>query len=111
MKAMILAAGFGTRFQPVTFVLPKPLIPICNKPLMAWAIDSFLGQGIHDFIVNLHHLPQPIRDYLPRAYPHARFELSFEQEILGTGGAVCRVRPMLDGEEEFFLANGDTIQS
>jgi NDP-sugar pyrophosphorylase family protein len=111
MKAMILAAGFGTRFQPVTLTLPKPLIPVCNKPLIAWAVDSFLSQGIHDFIVNLHHLPEPIRDYLPRTYPQARFQFSFEQEILGTGGGIRRVRPMLAGEEEFFVGNGDTIQT
>jgi mannose-1-phosphate guanylyltransferase/mannose-1-phosphate guanylyltransferase/phosphomannomutase len=107
---MILAAGFGTRFQPVTFTLPKPLIPVCNKPLIGWVIESFLAQGVSDFVVNLHHLPDAIRDYLPRAYPRTRFEFSFEEEILGTGGGVRRARKWLDGEDDFFLANGDTIQ-
>jgi NDP-sugar pyrophosphorylase family protein len=108
---MILAAGLGTRFQPVTFTLPKPLIPVCNRPLIGWPIESFLAQGISDFVVNLHHHPDAIREYLPRAYPQARFELSFEETILGTGGGVRRVRNLLDGDNEFFLANGDTIQS
>src|SRR5262249_17771914 len=111
VKAMLLAAGYGTRFQPVTLTLPKPLIPVCNRPLIGWPIQSFLAQGIRDFVVNLHHHPDSIRDYLLRAYPQARFELSLEQEILGTGGGVRRARPLLDGEDEFFLANGDTIQT
>ena len=111
MKAMLLAAGYGTRFQPVTRTLPKPLIPVCNRPLIAWPIESFLAQGVSDFVVNLHHLPDAIRDCLSRAFPQARFEFSYEQQILGTGGGVRRARPMLEGDDEFFLANGDTIQS
>src|SRR5689334_8889362 len=111
MNAMLLAAGFGTRFKPVTFTLPKPLVPVCNKPLIGWPIESFLAHGVHEFVINLHHLPDAIRDYLPRAYPRARFEFSFEEEILGTGGGVRRARKWLEGEEDFFLANGDTIQS
>src|SRR5213592_1254354 len=111
MKAMLLAAGYGTRFQPVTLTVPKPLIPVCNRPLLGWAVESFLAQGIAGFVVNLHHLPDVIRDYLPRAFPQARFQFSFEEEILGTGGAVRRVRPLLEGDDEFFLANGDTIQT
>ena len=110
MKAMLLAAGFGTRFQPVTFTLPKPLIPVCNRPLIGWPIESFLAQGVRDFVVNLHHLPDAIRDALPRAYPQAHFEFSFEQEILGTGGGVRRARRLLE-DDDFFLANGDTVQS
>ncbi len=111
MKALLLAAGYGTRFQPVTFTLPKPLLPVCNRPLIAWPLQSFVDQGIDDFIVNLHHLPEPIRETLPRAFPGARFELSFEPRILGTGGGVRRVRALLEGQDEFFLANGDTVQS
>ncbi|MEK6373282.1 MAG: NDP-sugar synthase [Acidobacteriota bacterium] len=110
MKAMILAAGYGTRFQPVTLTLPKPLVPVCNRPLIGWAVESFLAHGISDFVVNLHHFPEQIRAYLPRAFPQARFDFSFEEEILGTGGGVRRVRALLEGDDDFFLANGDTIQ-
>ena len=109
MRAMILAAGFGTRFQPVTFTLPKPLVPLCNRPLIAWAVEALAGVG--EFVVNLHHLPDAIRDYLPRAFPNARFEFSFEPEILGTGGGVRKVRALLERDEEFFVLNGDTVQS
>jgi len=111
MKAFILAAGFGTRLRPVTYTLPKPMVPLCNRPLIAWAVESFLAAGIRDLIVNLHHLPEPLTKYLRAHYEgRADFHFSIEEEILGTGGGVRRVRPQLEGEEEFFLVNGDTVQ-
>jgi NDP-sugar pyrophosphorylase family protein len=111
MKSMILAAGFGTRFRPLTYTLPKPMVPLLNKPLIAWAADSLLSAGVHDVIVNLHHLPAPLEAYLTAGYSgRVRFHFSFEEEILGTGGGVRRVRPQLESEEDFFLVNGDTVQ-
>lgn len=110
MKAMILAAGYGTRLRPVTYTLPKPAVPLCGQPLVAWAIESLLAYGISDFIVNLHHLPEPIERFLHARFPDARFAFSSEPEILGTGGGVRKVRTLLERDAEFFLVNGDTIQ-
>lgn len=111
MKSMILAAGFGTRFRPVTYTLPKPMVPLLNKPLIAWAVDALLGAGVGEIIVNLHHLPEPLERFLTLEYSgRAKFHFSFEEEILGTGGGVRRVRRLLENEEDFFLVNGDTIQ-
>ena len=111
MKAMILAAGYGTRLRPVTYTIPKPIVPLCGRPLIAWAVESLLVAGIRDIVVNLHHLPRSIRQYLSETYRgEARFGFSYEVEILGTGGAVRRVRSILDDDDEFFLVNGDTIQ-
>lgn len=111
MKAMILAAGFGTRFRPVTYTLPKPMVPLLNRPLIAWAIESLLPAGIDEIIVNLHHLPEPLERFLTTEYAgRVQFHFSFEEEILGTGGGVRRVRPQLEREEDFFLVNGDTVQ-
>ncbi|HKR63400.1 MAG TPA: NDP-sugar synthase [Thermoanaerobaculia bacterium] len=113
MKGIILAAGYGTRLRPVTYTLPKPLVPLCNRPLIGWAVESYLAAGVRDLIVNLHHLPAPLEAYLRAEYAYAdraSFFFSFEQEILGTGGAIRRVRPQLEGEEDFFLVNGDTVQ-
>jgi NDP-sugar pyrophosphorylase family protein len=108
---MILAAGYGTRLRPITYTIPKPIVPLCGRPLIAWAVESLLAAGIRDFVVNLHHLPKAIRRYLREAYAgEARFVFSYETEILGTGGAVRRVRPLLEDDDEFFLLNGDTIQ-
>src|SRR5438034_4587506 len=110
MKAMLLAAGYGTRLQPLTFTLPKPMLPLCNRPLIGWAVES-LRPHVDEFVVNLHHLPEPIRDYLLRAFPESRFHFSFEPRILGTGGGVRNVRALLEGDDEFVLLNGDTVQS
>lgn len=108
MKGMILAAGYGTRLRPITNVIPKPMVPLCNRPLIAWAIASYQAAGVRDLIVNTHHLPEIIERYL-RDHFH-RVEISREEEILGTGGAIRRVRPLLENEEAFFLVNGDTVQ-
>jgi len=111
MKAMILAAGFGTRLQPVTHTLPKPMVPLLNRPLIAWAVESFLAAGVRELIVNLHHLPEPLERYLSDEYAgRADFFFSREETILGTGGGIRRVQPQLASEEEFFLVNGDTVQ-
>jgi NDP-sugar pyrophosphorylase family protein len=110
MRAMILAAGYGTRMRPVTYSLPKPLVPVCNLPLIGWAVESFLRAGIRELIVNLHHLPEPLESWLLASYADVDFHFSFESEILGTGGGVKRVQALLENEEDFFVANGDTIQ-
>lgn len=110
MRAMILAAGLGTRLRPITQTLPKPMVPLCNQPLIGWAVESLLKEGIRDLIVNLHHLPEAIESYLPAAFPDARFEFSFEPEILGTGGGIRKVQKSLSRDLDFFLVNGDTVQ-
>jgi NDP-sugar pyrophosphorylase family protein len=111
MKAMILAAGFGTRLRPVTYTLPKPIVPLAGRPLIGWALESLLAAGVRDFVVNLHHLPEPIERYLRDRYDGiAHFDFSYEPEILGTGGGVRKVRTLLESDPEFFLVNGDTIQ-
>jgi mannose-1-phosphate guanylyltransferase len=111
-KGFILAAGFGTRLRPITYTMPKPMVPLCNRPLIAWAVESFLDAGVRDLIVNLHHLPEPMEQFLLERYAgRANFHFSREEEeILGTGGGIRRVRPQLANEEEFFLVNGDTVQ-
>ncbi|HEX2833533.1 MAG TPA: nucleotidyltransferase family protein [Thermoanaerobaculia bacterium] len=112
MKGMILAAGFGTRLRPLTYTMPKPMVPLCGKPLIAYAVDSFLDAGIDDIVVNLHHLPEQIERFLSDTYRHrATFFFSREEgEILGTGGGLRRVRAHLEREEFFFVVNADTVQ-
>jgi NDP-sugar pyrophosphorylase family protein len=110
MKSMILAAGFGTRLRPITYFLPKPLVPVANKPLIAYAVENYLRAGVEEIAVNLHHLPQLIEQYLTSAFDCA-FHFSREETILGTGGALRRVRHLFEDQEDFFLVNGDTIQS
>ena len=112
MKAMILAAGYGTRLRPLTYTMPKPMVPLCGRPLIGWAVESLLRAGIDDIIVNVHHLPEAIERYLTDTYgTRATFFFSREEgEILGTGGGIRRVRAQLESEEMFFLVNADTVQ-
>lgn len=111
MKGMILAAGFGTRFRPITWSVPKPMIPVCNLPLIGWATDSMITSGIGEIVVNLHHLPEPIERWLSE-FTRGRAEIrySYEDRILGTGGGVRKVRSFFEDDETFVLMNGDTIQ-
>lgn len=111
MNGMILAAGFGTRLRPLTWTTPKPMVPLCNRPLVAWAVESYLAAGVDRIVVNLHHLPEPIERFLRDEYGRrAALHFSIEEEILGTGGGVRRVAEELHGGAEFFLVNGDTVQ-
>lgn len=105
---MILAAGFGTRLRPITHTVPKPLVPVRNKPLIAYAVENYLRAGVDEIVVNLHHLPDLIERYLVDHFD-CTFHFSREEKILGTGGALKRVQHLL--HDEFFLVNGDTIQS
>jgi mannose-1-phosphate guanylyltransferase len=111
LKALLLAAGYGTRLRPITYTLPKVMVPVANRPLIAWAMDSLLAAKAKEVIVNLHHIPERIEHYLEMHY-QGRLALRFshEKEILGTGGALRRVRRWLESEKEVFIINADTIQ-
>jgi mannose-1-phosphate guanylyltransferase len=112
MKAMILAAGLGTRLRPLTYTMPKPMVPVLNRPLIAWAIDAFLRVGVDEIVINLHHLPEPLERYVEDEFgDRCRFHFSFEQEILGTSGGIRRVRKALENPDGFYVVNGDTVQS
>lgn len=111
MKGLILAAGFGTRFRPVTHLVPKPALPLCNRPLIGYAIEALVAAGVDDIAINLHHLPEQMEAVVRREYEdRARFHFSHEEEILGTGGAIRKLRGWLEGSDEFLIINGDTIQ-
>ncbi|QQS45412.1 MAG: NDP-sugar synthase [Acidobacteriota bacterium] len=110
MKAMILAAGFGTRLWPLTIGRTKPAIPFLNRPLIAWTIDYLRRHGIEDLIINLHHEPESVREQIGDGSRFGvRIGYSIEEpEILGTSGALDRVRDLLD-DETFVVINGKII--
>ncbi len=107
MKAMILAAGRGTRLAPLTEKIPKPMIPISSEPLIVHQLRWLKRGGIVDIVVNLHHLGEQIRAYLGTGRQFGvNIEYSEEPELLETGGAIVKALPLL-GHEEFVLLNGD----
>ena len=63
MKAMVLAAGLGTRLRPLTYELPKPMVPVLDRPVMAHIVDLLERHGYDEIIANLHYFPETIRDY------------------------------------------------
>jgi NDP-sugar pyrophosphorylase family protein len=108
MKAMILAAGFGTRLRPITETIPKPLIEINGKPIIAHTLDALKEAGIKDVVINLHHLGDMIRQRLgDGSHFGLVIQYSPEPEIMGTGGALLLASKFLD--EPFFLINGDIL--
>ncbi len=110
MKAMILAAGFGTRLWPLTIGRTKPAIPFLNRPLIAFTIDYLKQHGIDEIIINLHHEPQSVRAQIGDGEQFGvRISYSVEEpEILGTSGALDRVRAQLE-QETFIVVNGKII--
>jgi mannose-1-phosphate guanylyltransferase len=109
MKAMVLAAGLGTRMRPLTQLKAKPVLPVLNRPLIHWTLDLLARHGVTEVVINLHHLPRTLVQAVGNG---RRFGLkvtwSREARILGTGGGPRRVRDFF-GEEPFFLVNGDVI--
>jgi len=111
MKAMVLAAGLGVRFRPITFAMPKPLVPVCNHPVLAWIIDDLRRQGIDEVVVNTHHHAGQIEIFLREQYRgNLAIQTTTEARILGTGGGIANARGFLDDGAPFLVVNGDTIQ-
>lgn len=109
MKAMILAAGLGTRLRPLTNTVPKPLLPVGGTPLIVWNLLLLKRHGFHDVVINLHHLAPMIEQALGNG---SRFGLrllySHEPMLLGTGGGIKQAEPYFSGEPVLVL-NGDTL--
>ncbi len=109
MKAMILAAGLGTRLRPLTNTIPKPLLPIAGTPLIVWNLLLLKQHGFRDVVINLHHLGPMIEQALGNGSRYGlRIIYSREPAILGTGGGIKRAEPHFSGESVLVL-NGDTL--
>ncbi len=109
MRAMILAAGFGTRLQPLTNTVPKALVPVAGRPLIEYGLLFLKSQGIEEVIINLHHLGEKIRVTLGDGSVYGlRITYSPENPILDTGGGIKKAQAFLDGQT-FVVLNCDTI--
>jgi NDP-sugar pyrophosphorylase family protein len=106
---MLVTAGFGTRLAPLTDLLPKPAVPVANRPAAWFAIDHLYRAGIRDFVLNTHHLAAELERSIRAAAPSG-VNLSFvhEPEILGTGGGVQHAWQPIDGET-FLVMNGKYV--
>ncbi|MEM7153969.1 MAG: nucleotidyltransferase family protein [Myxococcota bacterium] len=113
VRAMILAAGFGTRLGPITQQRPKPMLPVCGSPLVRWAVGWLVHHGVRDIAINLHHLGEQIEAELGDGSAlGARIQYSPEHgQILGTGGGLRQARPLIDAgnEEPIVIVNGKIL--
>ena len=109
MKAMVLAAGLGTRLRPLTETLPKPLLPVAGRQILEWNLLLLKRHGITEVIINLHHLgDQIVRALGDGARFGLRLAYSHEPTLQGTSGGIKQAAPFLkDGP--FLVINGDTL--
>lgn len=107
MKAMILAAGLGTRMRPLTDHTPKPLLPVGGKPLIVWHIEHLVRAGFTELVINTAWLGDRLAEALGDGSAFgARIAWSHEGEPLETAGGIIRALPQL-GSQPFLLVNGD----
>lgn len=108
MKAMVLAAGLGSRLRPLTLETPKPLIEAGGRPLVEFQLEKLRDAGIEEVVINLHHLGEKIEQTLGNGSRFGlRITYSIESELLETGGGIRNALPLL-GEEPFLCISGDT---
>lgn len=111
MKALIFAAGLGTRLKPWTDFHPKALAPVGGRPMLGRVIEKLKGCGIREFVVNVHHFADQIADYL-RQQDNLGVDITLSDEsdlLLDTGGGLLYARRLLGGSEPVLIHNADIL--
>lgn len=109
MKAMIFAAGLGTRLKPLTDTMPKALVPVNGEPMLKMVLDRLIAAGYDDIVINIHHFASQIRDYVA-ANGSFGVKISFSDEsdlLRDTGGGIKFAEPLLGKAESFLVHNVD----
>jgi mannose-1-phosphate guanylyltransferase len=107
MQALILAGGEGTRLRPLTTTVPKPVLPLANRPFISYMIDWLSMHGVDDVVLSCGFLADQVRAVLGDTLDGARLRYIEEEEPLGTAGAVKFAEPLLN--ERFLVLNGDVL--
>jgi mannose-1-phosphate guanylyltransferase len=108
MQALILAGGEGTRLRPLTSTVPKPVVPLVDRPFIAFMLDWLRGHGVDDIVMSCGHLASGVRNVLGDGSAYGvRLRYVEEPQPLGTGGAVKFAESLLD--ERFLMLNGDVL--
>lgn len=112
MKAMVLAAGIGSRLRPLTDTRPKALIDINGTPMLELVLKRLIAAGVDAAIINVFHLPDQIMNYLRARHNFGiRIEISHERELLDTGGGIKKASAFFDDGKPFFVHNADVFSS
>lgn len=110
MKAMILAAGRGTRLRPITDTCPKALVEIEGRPLLSIVLDRLIGVGVREVIINLHHFGEQIEAWIgAHPFPDLRVTFSREESLLDTGGGLKQAAWFFDEDQPFLVHNVDVL--
>jgi mannose-1-phosphate guanylyltransferase len=109
VKAFLLAAGRGTRLQPLTFNTPKCLVPICGKPLIEYWFDLFELHGIREILINTAHLAGKVTSYVKSHSRNFKIHLVYEETLLGSGGTIKKNWGFVEGEDAFIICYADNL--
>ena len=108
MKAMVLAAGLGTRLRPLTEDKPKCLVPLAGRPLISWALEWLRRAGVTECVINLHYMPEKVQRFVGDGSGYGlKVIYSYEPELLGTAGAVNKVASFFD--QPFYVIYSDNF--
>lgn len=108
MRALLLAAGLGTRLRPLTNSVPKCLVDIGGRPLLDYWLELLARGGISDILVNLHYLPDAVRNHLAGCSYPVKITAVYEEKLLGTGGTLFSNRAFF-GDEPVMLIHADNL--
>lgn len=109
MKVIIPAAGIGKRLRPHTYTMPKPLIPVAGKTIIAFIIDKFIEAGLTEFVFVLGYMNEQIEEYLDQHYPSISKTYIKQTKRLGLGHAIWTAREAINDDNEIIIMLGDTI--
>lgn len=109
IKAMIMAAGLGSRLEPITLLMPKPLIPVMNRPLMDIILSQLSSIGVKDVISNTYYLADQIVNRYENNNLGVNFNYIKETELSGTAGGVKKCQFFFDEGEDFIVLSGDVL--
>lgn len=107
MKALLLAAGLGTRLRPLTDTIPKCLVQIKGRPLLDYWLELLTEAGIGPILVNLHYLADQVEKYLATSRYRENVELIYEDVLLGTGGTIKANRAFFGNDSSFMVIHAD----
>lgn len=108
MKALLLAAGLGTRLRPITNNIPKCLVPINNKPLIQYWFENLTKVGITEILVNTHYFSNKVTTFINNSKYKNQVTVVYEKELLNTGGTVLKNKEFLNNES-FLLIHADNL--
>jgi mannose-1-phosphate guanylyltransferase len=108
MKALLLAAGEGTRLRPITDTIPKCLVPINNKPLLEYWLDNLSKVGVNEFLINTSYLHEQVEEFVKNSKYKDKITLVYERELLNTAGTILQNKDFFNNEA-FMLVHADNL--